>query len=198
MEQFSHAGATPFGYTPLGKELGHTGDSPMADEIYNGTLNHEALDCEVINAIVIQLRKHPEIHKILSSIVTEENFKSALKCVPEKTASSYSGQGVHHYEACSEGSQDGIADLVAVVHATMMTVPLTAGLFPDRWKQAGDVMLEKIHGVPRSNKLRIIQLLEADLNQVQHIVFARNISRLAKEHSGIISEHQYGRSKKLD
>jgi hypothetical protein len=57
-------------------------------------------------------------------------------------------------------------------------------------------MLEKILGVPRSNKLRIIQLLEADLNQVLRISFARNISRLAKEHSGIIYEHQYRRANK--
>jgi hypothetical protein len=55
-------------------------------------------------------------------------------------------------------------------------------------------MLEKIPGVPRINKLRIIQLLEADLNQVLQSVFARNISKLAQETPGIISEHQYGRS----
>jgi hypothetical protein len=77
--------------TPLGKELGHTGDSHMADEIYNGTLDNEALNDKAINAIVIQLRKHPAIQQILSPIVTEEDFKSAFKCVPEKTASSYSG-----------------------------------------------------------------------------------------------------------
>jgi hypothetical protein len=165
VEKFSLAGATPFGYTPLSKELGHTGDSPMADEIYNGTLNHESLDYEAINAIVTQLRKHSAIQQILSPIVTEEDFKSAFKGVPEKTASSYSGRGVHHYNACSEGSQDGTADLTSALHAAMMTVPLTAGFCPERWKQAGDVMLEKIPGVPRSNKLRIIQLLEADLNQ---------------------------------
>jgi hypothetical protein len=40
VEQFSHAVATPFGYTSLGQELGHTGDSRMADDIYNGTLDH--------------------------------------------------------------------------------------------------------------------------------------------------------------
>jgi hypothetical protein len=32
-EQFSHAGDTPFGYTALGDELGHTGDTPMSDDI---------------------------------------------------------------------------------------------------------------------------------------------------------------------
>jgi hypothetical protein len=87
MDQFSHVGATPFRYTPLGKELGHTGDSHMADNIYNGTLDHEDLDDKAINAIVIQLRKHPAIQQIISPIVTEEEFKSAFKCVPEKTAS---------------------------------------------------------------------------------------------------------------
>jgi hypothetical protein len=55
-------------------------------------------------------------------------------------------------------------------------------------------MLEKIPGVVRSNKLRIIQLLEADLDQVLRIAFARNITRLAKTHEGVISKHQYGRS----
>jgi hypothetical protein len=88
-------------------------------------------------------------------------------------------------------------DLAAAVHAAMTTVSLDAGFCPDHWKQAADAMLEKILGVARSNKLRIIQLLEADLNQVICISFARNITRLAKEHSGIISEHQYGRANKI-
>jgi hypothetical protein len=113
-----------------------------------------------------------------------------------KIASSYSGRGVAHYKACAKGSDDGIADLLATVHAAMMPVPLDDGFFPSRWKHVVDVMLEKIPGVSRSDKLRIIQLLEADLNQVLRISFARNFARLAKEHEGIISKHQYGRAQK--
>jgi hypothetical protein len=79
----------------------------------------------------------------------------------------------------------------------MMTVPLDAGFCPERWKQAVDVMLEKVPGIPRSDKLRIIQPLEVDLNQVLRITFAINITRLAKDHEGIISEHQYGRAHKM-
>jgi hypothetical protein len=52
-------------------------------------------------------------------------------------------------------------------------------------------MMENIPGVVRSNKLLIIQLLEADLNQVLRIAFARNIAKLAKNNKGIISDHQY-------
>jgi hypothetical protein len=78
----------------------------------------------------------------------------------------------------------------------MMTVPLDAGFCPNRWRQSLDVMLEKVPAIPRSDKLRIIQFLEADLNQVLRIALTRNITRLAKDNEGIISEHQYGRAHK--
>jgi hypothetical protein len=132
IEQFSHAGATHFGYTDLGKDLGHTGDSQMAQDIYDGTLQHDALSDEVIYAIIVQLWKHPAIDKILKPAVSPEDFKSALKYVPEKTASSFSDRGVHHYKACAEGSDDGLYDIQVEVHAAIMTVTLDAGFCPNR------------------------------------------------------------------
>jgi hypothetical protein len=57
-----------------------------------------------------------------------------------------------------------------------------------------DIILEKIPGIARTNKLRIIQLLEADLKQIFRAAFARNITKLAQNHEGVISEHQYGRA----
>jgi hypothetical protein len=155
----------------------------MAQDIYDRTLEHDALSYEAINAIVAQLCKHPAIDKILKPVVTPEDFKSAFKCVPEKTASSFSGRGVHHYKACAEGSDDGLADIQVEVHAATMTVPLNAGFCPERWKQAIDVMLKKIPGISRSDKLRIIQLLKADLNQVLRIAFARNIGNSSRQRS---------------
>jgi hypothetical protein len=44
VEQLIHAGTTPFCYTELGKDLGHTGDSDMAENILNGTLEHKCMD----------------------------------------------------------------------------------------------------------------------------------------------------------
>jgi hypothetical protein len=135
VEQFSHAGATPFRYTDLGKDLVHTGDSQMSQDIYDGPLEHDALSDGAIYAIVAQLRKHPAIDKILKPVLSPEDFKSAFKYVPDKTASSFSGRGVHHYKACAEGADDGLADIQVEVHAAMMTVPLDAGFCPERWKQ---------------------------------------------------------------
>jgi hypothetical protein len=76
----------------------------------------------------------------------------------------------------------------------MATIPLETGFFPERWIHALEIMLEKITGIARTNKLRIIQLLQADLDQVLRATFARNITKLAHTHDGVISEHQYGRS----
>jgi hypothetical protein len=104
VEQFSHEGAAPLGYTELGRELGHTGDTPMTEAILDGTFIHESLTDEALAAILQQLRKHPNVQEIIQPIITEADFKSTFKCVPEKTASSFSGRGVHHYKACAEGS----------------------------------------------------------------------------------------------
>jgi hypothetical protein len=130
---------------------------------------------------------------MISPVVTTEYFISCFGCVADKTSSSPSGRHVGHYLACID-LKDELSVLLAAVHAAMMSIPLAEGFCPERWRQAIYIMLEKIPGVPRINKLRIIQLLEADLNQVLRSAFARNISKLSQETPGIISEHQYGRS----
>jgi hypothetical protein len=114
--------------------------------------------------------------------------------VPEKTASSYSGRSVSHYKACADGSKDGLINTLAEMHSEMATIPLEMVFCPERWRHAVDIMVEKIPGIARTDKLRIIQLLEAGLNQVLRDAFARNITKLAHTHDGVISEHQYGRS----
>jgi hypothetical protein len=194
VEQFSHAGATPLGLTDLSRELGHTGDSATAEEILDGTLYHDYMKDDAIRAIAQQLKRHPPIQGKLIPIVSAKDFQSCFKGVPEKTASSYSGRSVPHYKACADGSKDGLADTLTDIHAAMATIPLKTGFCPERWRHAVDIMLEKIPGIARTNKLRIIQLLEADLNQILRDAFARNIKKLAQNHEGVISEHQYGRS----
>jgi hypothetical protein len=72
------------------------------------------------------------------------------------------GPGVHDYKAYLEGSADGLSDIPSQVYAAMMTAPLEAGYCPEGWKKVIDVMLEKIPGVVRLEKLRIIQLLGVD------------------------------------
>jgi hypothetical protein len=78
VEQFSHAGATPLGYTDLGRELGHTGDTPMAEAILDGTFKHESLTDEALAAILQQLRKHPNVQEIIQPIITESRLQVSI------------------------------------------------------------------------------------------------------------------------
>jgi hypothetical protein len=81
--------------------LVHTGDTKIAEDILDGTLVHESVRDDAIQEIVKQLRQHPAIQQIIQPIITVEDFKSAFKCVPENTASFYSGRVYHHYKACA-------------------------------------------------------------------------------------------------
>jgi hypothetical protein len=48
----------------------------MAQDIYEGNLEHVALSDSAIQAIVEQLCEHPSIDKIFKPVVTPEDFKS--------------------------------------------------------------------------------------------------------------------------
>jgi hypothetical protein len=130
IEQFSHAGDTPFGYTPLGDELVHTGDTLMADDIYKGTLEHSSLTDHAIKTIVKQLRKHPLLTKMIYPVVTTEDFISCFGCVAGKTSSSLSGRHVGNYIACIN-LQDKLSVLLTAVHAAMMAIPLDECFCPE-------------------------------------------------------------------
>jgi hypothetical protein len=133
VEQFSYSGATPLGYNELGLELGHTGYTPMAEAIRDGTFKHDSLSDDSLEAIVKQIWKHPAVTKFIQAVVTEADFKTAFKCVPEKTTSSFYGPGgVHQYKVCAEGSEDGLADVQSENHAERISVPLVTGFCPER------------------------------------------------------------------
>jgi hypothetical protein len=67
----------------------------MAEDIVVRTLEDDTIRDEAIQAIVKQLRQHPVIQQIIKPIITVDCFKSAFKCVSEKTASYYSGRVYH-------------------------------------------------------------------------------------------------------
>jgi hypothetical protein len=122
----------------------------MADAIYNGTLEYRSLTDHDIRAIVKQLGKHPLLTKMISPEVITEDFISCFGCVAEKASSSPSGRHMGHYLACTD-MKDKLSGLLAAVHAEMMSIPLAEGFCPERWRQAIDILLEKIPGVPRIN-----------------------------------------------
>jgi hypothetical protein len=52
------------------------------------------------------------------------------------------------------------------ITADLLKACISTGYVLNRWKTVANAMLEKIPGVPRINKLRVIHLFEADLNLI--------------------------------
>ena len=111
----------------------------------------------------------------IKSTLTIDEFKQGFKLVAEKTSSSPSRRHLGHYKASLKD------DILCLVYSILMSTPFEFGFTLDRWLHALQVMLEKIKGQPRLDKLRVIQLMEADLNMMLHIIFGCRLIHRAED-----------------
>ena len=118
-------------------------------------------------------------------------FIQLFKSIPESTASSVSGLHYGHYKVLSKLDDDSfirvLFDIVDIAFRTHSPLP--------RWKLATQLMLEKGKG-PTIENLRIIQLLEADMNWLLRYLWGKKLNHHAQV-EGIYSEDQYAAPGKL-
>jgi hypothetical protein len=100
-------------------------------------------------------------------IITPAEFTFFWKKVGEFTSLSSS---VVHYGHFKVAIQDQMSTKVL---ALQLTVIARSGVPPESWSVGLQVMLEKIAGVCLVEKLRAIQLYEADFNCFNHFIFGR-------------------------
>lgn len=138
------------------------------------------------------------LRELKCSISTELNtklhlkdFKQLFKTIPENTASSVSGLHYGHYRVLSKMDDDSIIsvlfDIVDIAFITHSPLP--------RWQHVTQLMLEKGKG-PAIENLRVIQLLEADLNWLLRFLWGKKLDRHATE-SGVYNEAQFASPGKL-
>ena len=73
----------------------------------------------------------------------------------------------------------------------MLLIPFKYGYVPKRWAQTVQIMLEKDKGAPWSNRLRIIELFDSQLNAGMQIFFGKRMVYQALE-KGQIHQSAYG------
>jgi hypothetical protein len=117
-------------------------------------------------------------------VITPEDFKCFWQKVNEFTSSSMSGVHYGHYK---EAIQD---DTISAALALQLTVIARSGIPPESWSIGLQVMLEKIAGVCLAEKLRAIQLHEADFNCYNQFNFGRQAMQTLTE-SGHIPEELF-------
>ena len=97
-----------------------------------------------------------------------------------------------HYKVAARHSP-----LLSTIHAKMITIPFQQGYAPQRWRKAVQVMLEKDKHSPKINRLRIIQILEADLNLGYRLIWGKRMVE-SGETSNALHNSQYGARKSKD
>ena len=140
-----------------------------------------------------------EFLKELQCTVTKElniqlhlaDFKQLFKTIPENTGSSVSGLHYGHYRVLSKMEDDTI---IGVLFEILNIAFKTHSPLP-RWKHATQLMLEKGKG-PAIENLRIIQLLEADMNWLLRFLWGRQLDRHAMD-AGVYNEAQFASPGKL-
>jgi hypothetical protein len=143
------------------------------------------LQPETVRILQSMSKSMPLRPKNISLDISTDAFISCYNSVKENTSSSPSGRHVGHYKAAAK------CELLATLHAMMMSIPFKAGFAPKRWSKIIDVMLEKQVGCPRIHRLRVLALLESDFNQAVRIIISRQLG-FRMEDNDIVPSMQYG------
>ena len=103
----------------------------------------------------------------------------------EATESSKSGRHVGHYKASLDNEK------TTNVHITMINIQLVSGFAGKRWKVSITIMAAKDGGPTKIHRMRIIQLLEADLNFILALVFESRMMKFSSQYCDT-NKSQYG------
>ncbi len=115
-------------------------------------------------------------------IITLEDFRCFWKKVNKFTSLLMSGMHYGHYKAATQ-------DLLSTeVLATQLTIIAQSGIPLDSWSVGLQVVLEKIAGVCLLEKLRAIQLYEADFNCYNQFIFGKQAMQTLTDSGNIPEE----------
>ena len=189
-KQFGQAQHTPCVNGSIGEILPPFDLPPeIADLILDGNLHLETRVEEPMQAIhdffAHLQRPHESDGTEIDITITAEDFTSGFAKVHERISSSPSGRHMGHYKAAIRHKR------LAQMYATMMDLPMKHQFAPTRWCKAIQVLLEKDKGRPNVERLRTIQLVEADLNMVLKIIFGRRLVHHAED-KNFLPPSQFG------
>lgn len=185
--RFALGNSAPISRTLLGEELKYLSDANVAFSIIEGTYEiPEDLDDAttfILREIGIMGKQVLDGGFFPHLTITGEDYVKYHKRLRESTSSSPSG--FHH----GHGKAAAHSPLLADIYATQMNLIIKSGVHPTRWGTALQVLLEKVAGVCLVEKLRSIQLYEADLNWFMKFIFndgamsaLQSIEYLPEEH----------------
>ena len=185
--RFTLGHSAPISRSLLGDDLRYFNNPSIAAQILDGTY---PIPDDMDTPTALMLDEMGRIGRILcteghtvDTEVSTEDYQHYFGRINENTSSSPSGLHLGHDKAASES-----AELSEILTLQMNTI-MISGIQPSRWGVALQVMLEKIAGVCLVDKLRSIQLYEADYNWFNKFIFNDGALRALELANGLPEEH---------
>ena len=150
--------------------------------ILQGTYNLSNVDpMPEIRQFLQAMAKLPALDStpLVDTIITTQDFQKGFKKLFNNISSSPSGQHITHYKILAK--DPGLSEILAWT----ITLPFKHGFSPLQWRTAVQFMLEKEPGNPTISKLRVIQLLEADMNFAFHLLWGQRLVNNALSHNAL-------------
>ena len=196
--QLAMSADTPFTSGKIAEEIGLDGESDHVENILEGEFEWEGynnflLESSIEMKTFLQKLKRPLSNKTgkalpnIESHINLEEYKEIFNNTKEST-SSHPPIHYGHYKASCE------SDTLASVNLAFMNIPFKYGYPLERWRHSLHCMLQK-KSKPWVNKLRIVQLFEADFNSVLKCVLGRRLMAHSEFHE-LNSPQLYGSRKK--
>ena len=169
----------------LHNDLGCLADTDAAKQILLGTYAyHQGTDPDTIsmlNMLAHNFRTYGATP--INFRITTEDYVAYWKGRREATASSFSGLHFGHYKAASA------SPFLSSIHAKSIELAFTRMSPIKRWCVGLSVMIEKIPGVIKVDKLRALLFMEADFNFANKLFFGKRMIHAANDI--VISKEQF-------
>ena len=185
--RFTLGHSAPISRSLLGDELNYFNNPAVAAQILDGSY---PIPDDMDPPTALMLDEMGRIGRILQhqghtveTEVSTEDYQHYFGHINENTSSSPSGLHLGHDKAAAKCTE------LSNIFALQMNTIVGSGLHPSRWGVALQVMLEKIAGVCLVDKLRSIQLYEADYNWFNKFIFNDKALRALELAAALPEEH---------
>ena len=183
--ELGSAHGTPFTIAPYNNIIPAFETSPYLEDILQGNFETEPGTPSHITQLLTALQQDESI-KMIDPTITAHEWEERIRIAKESTSSSPSGRHIGHYKTALW--EPALSEL----HRRMINFAVQYNEPPDRWTVALQVRLEKEPGQPKIHRLRIIQLLEYDMNSYFGITIGRKMIYNAEDHNCFDEIPQYG------
>lgn len=188
-KRFNLTTSTPLMSEYMSEKLGYLAEKALGKTILKGEYNRDPNLDEYTNEFLEFISKRKQLPKIEEE-VKKEDFINYWRKARERTSSSLSGRHFGHYKAAAK------SNILSEIHASFLHVAAQSGSCLNRWSKGLTVMLEKIKGNTKVDKLRAILLMEADFNFLNKLFFGNRLIKQC-ERRDRMPEELYGSRKNL-